>query len=180
MDNSAIILIDMDIPFLQSYAAIQIKNQIKVLKTFREIPQVVLEYHMDVIEPITGPRTLNSLKTVINGDATYIWKTDNDGFRSTKFHGNIPETVDGFTNISLESHLNFINAKDLIVMGYHRDSCVYATAKSAVNAGFKVHTCMDVLANNSMIISDEEVSHFYEARVKLYGSVDELIEGVST
>ena len=176
MDNLGILLVDMDIPFLNSYA--QVMNQSKVLRSFQNKPQIVLEYHMDVLEPVCGLRTIDNLKLVLNNDATYIWKIDNDGFKSTKFHGIKPNDKDGFTNVSLESHLRSIGVKDLIIMGYHRDSCVYATAKSAVGAGFNVHTSVDVLVGPKDF-SDQEVKDFYENKVKLYHSVDELIEGVS-
>jgi nicotinamidase-related amidase len=182
MSGTAVILIDMEHNVLLKEANAKINNQVKVLEKLTEYPQIVLEFSFDRREK---PRTLEPLKSALLPSATFIRKTGCSGFEGTDEFILSQCTYGDFLEVPLSSYLRRLDVSDLVLMGFHRDACVYETAKSAVDRGFKIHTSLDVLStidNTSDKIKINFVKDFYTTnpQVNFYSSVDDLIRGVST
>ena len=81
-------------------------------------------------------------KTVPSHGAQTVWKTDDDSFAGT----------------DLESRLQKMNVRNLVIMGVNFGACVKATALTARARGYNVFIPMECTANNIMNTSGP-ISH---------------------
>jgi hypothetical protein len=74
--------------------------------------------------------------------------------------------------------------KNLILAGIFADACVLKTAVNALNKGYKIVTCDDLIANNSIYTRDnvkmaKEQHRWYEEEGLLLKTVEDLRENFS-
>lgn len=138
--NNAILLIDMQGPFLENVGAEEkeeeIPYQIEVLNAAKRnnIPLFVIEYE-------GMGSTIDELMDVIStSDYTFVTKPDNNGFRDT----------------NLDDLLKEKGVHSLTLMGIFASACVRSTAKGALERGYDILTSTDVIADSDSHYSWEE------------------------
>ncbi|MDP2908607.1 MAG: isochorismatase family cysteine hydrolase [Nanoarchaeota archaeon] len=140
--NLAVLLIDMQAPFLKSILTEEqtkeIPYQIGVLDYCKQknIPVFVLEYEG------YGP-TIEVLKEKVDSLEKKVYVTKS--------------CDDGFTGTDLAEQLRKHNIDTLLLMGINATACVISTAEGALDAGFKIMTSKDLIADPSYFHSDEGV-----------------------
>ena len=133
-DYDAVILIDMQEEFVPRLRRGGLKKilpgQLVVLKHCEQhdIPTVILEYH-------ECGKTIPTLSKIIQKIPrhTHIEKTTNSGFNDTE----------------LESQLNHWGSKRLLLMGINAQFCVRATARDAIQLGYKIITSHNLISGQS-------------------------------
>jgi len=133
----AVFLIDMQSVFLGKVTnPYLLLNQIRILRLCakNDIPVVAFEFEFDT----ALPRRVYYQHTIVKGlllelldiqRLAIIFKADPDGFYKT-----------GLNDILLA-----LGTKTILLMGLASDACVWFTAESARNAGYKVITSWDVM-----------------------------------
>ena len=154
-----------------------VENQKRVLGFAKDngIPVVFLELFGS-----GGGETLAELEETLDGDYKRIEKIGQSGFVQTvnRAERKTEERV-------LETHLHSLGTRKLIVMGHHKYECVYANAFHGAEKGFQILTSNDLLIGSTEEgIPDElrahpitraRVDQFYQDKVQVYGSVDDLL-----
>ena len=136
------LLIDMQDDFLEDIDAREkereIPNMLRVLEYAgdHKIPLIVLEYkgHEPTIKELR--QKIDSLPTTV----IYITKLDDSGFYNT----------------GLEARLKNLRINNLVLMGINATGCVMRTAESALNHGFRIFTSLDLIAQPSSWVDDQD------------------------
>ena len=140
MDFDVALLIDMQPHFLRKLQdgvrARIISAQVTVIRhcVARGIPLMLVEYH-------GGGMTVNELRDEMPRDmrSCTIIKRHNNGFSCTELH----------------ARLQNLRAESLLLMGVNASGCVYLTAHSAINKGYKVITAYDLIADEGCVMPHE-------------------------
>ncbi len=133
LNKTALLLIDMQSPFLERELSSKLKlipHQIVLIRHCAEncIPIIVIEFNGEgkTIFPLSKELSKASSRTDI-----YTFKKDMD---------------DAFENRELQKKLQILGIKKLILTGINAGHCVHATAISASRLGYKILTSENLIA----------------------------------
>jgi nicotinamidase-related amidase len=135
--NTAVIIVDMQDFFLDNFTPknreLLIMNQIKIIKLCvkNKLPFVILEY---------------KCRGIFRGEL--IKKLDKM-IKNTQKETIIKESNSGFTDTNLDSILNNLKIKQILLFGINANGCVQDTAIGAIRRGDRVITASGIIASSS-------------------------------
>jgi nicotinamidase-related amidase len=135
--NTAVIIVDMQDFFLDNFTPknreLLIMNQIKIIKLCvkNKLPFVILEY---------------KCRGIFRGEL--IKKLDKM-IKNTQKETIIKESNSGFTDTNLDSILNNLKIKQILLFGINANGCVQDTAIGAIRRGYRVITASGIIASSS-------------------------------
>lgn len=168
IENVAILIMDMQHSFLgylsntETKRIIEGQKELLLLAKKEKIPVLVFEYY-------AYGNTDEQIRLSLKG---CFFKTFTKKYDSA------------FSVKKLDPWLRKRGIKNLILAGIFADACVLSTAVNALNKGYKIITCGDLIANNS-IYCREEVKmikaerHWYEDEGLLLETVEDLRDNFS-
>lgn len=136
LGDSAVIVVDMQPGFINT---VEINARRQLVSAQQEVLQDISRkgaLSAIVMEDVSqdGEVTDGRIKSSVEAQAlrkVYLSKKRNDAF----------------TNPMVESYLKAWKIRRIVLMGLYANYCVFETAQSAIDKGFRVHTAKQLIAN---------------------------------
>jgi len=127
-----------------------------------------LEYMGEVLKKANQESVPVYETTLVHCQTKYHCQEDDTDNRLSKYRSNNWTSLkknhaDAFRETDLREQLSKQGVTDLILMGFNQSACVRATAETALQSGFEVHTCFDIMQG---VISRQYSDAFYNGVYK--------------